>query len=75
MKFWSLVFKEINEILKLNVEVHSRIVPSSIFDREQWDWTVKELITKPLVAARLMIAKNWKIKNDFQLNDWYKEVW
>lgn len=64
-----------NEILQSNIDVNSRTVLLSIFNREQWEWTVKELITKLTAAARLIRAKKLKLKQEFQLNDWYKEIW
>lgn len=74
MKFWRLVCKEINEILDLNVGCHPTIEFLSICDKEQWDLTVKELVTNLVSAARLITAKYVKFKHKFQLNDWYEEV-
>ena len=25
--------------------------------------------------ARLIVARNWKVKDDFQSDEWYREVW
>ena len=35
----------------------------------------KRMIIKLLTVARLIIERKWKVKYDFQLNEWYKEIW
>ena len=39
----------------------------SIFDTEDYEVTTRELLTNLLFAAKLIIAKNWKSKHEFQL--------
>ena len=31
--------------------------------------------TNLLTAARLIIARQWKSKSEFQINEWYNEIW
>ncbi|XP_078238100.1 cation channel sperm-associated protein 1 isoform X2 [Pogona vitticeps] len=36
---------------------------------------IKELITNLITAARLIIAGQWKLKTELQIEEWYKEIW
>ena len=62
LKFSQLVFKEIN------LEGYPKTALLSIFDNIDNSAT-KELISSLLTAARLIVARNWKMKYDLQLND------
>ena len=74
-KCWKQIFKELNEICGKDIELNPEIALLSIFENVEYDKMIKELITNLLTAARLIIARQWKSKSEFQVDEWYNEIW
>lgn len=74
LNVWLLNVKEMKEIIKLNIKSCSKIPLLWTFIQDQWNWTRKELLSTLLTVARLTIIRNWEIKYDLQLKEWYMKT-
>ena len=74
-RFWKQIFKELNDICGKDIELNPEIAFLSKFKNVEYDKMIKELITNLLTAARLIIARQWKSKSEFQMDEWYNEIW
>ena len=61
-KFWKLIFKEICDIFGKDIEFNSKIVLLSIFEKTDFDYCSKELISNCMTSARILISRFWKDK-------------
>ena len=73
-KEWKVIFKEISEIIGLNISMSPIIVLLNI-SKDQLVNENKDLIVIMIMAARIIIARNWRNENQFNLEEWYRELW
>ena len=74
-RFWKQIFKEFSYMCGKDIECNADIALLSIYENVECGKMTKEFITNLLTAARLIIAKQWKLKTEFQIEEWYKEIW
>ena len=58
-----------------DVEFNREIALLSIIENVEYAKMTTELIANLLTAARLIIARNWKSKSEFRMEEWYNEIW
>lgn len=47
----------------------------NIISNNQLQGEEKEIIIIMVTVARLIFAKNWKNTNQYNIEEWYKEMW
>ena len=73
--FWKLITKELRDIFDRDTKLNPEMALLAIFVTEDYDFTTREFLTNLLFAVKLIIARNWKSKLEFQLEEWYNEIW
>ena len=64
-KEWNLIFKEISEIIGLNIQMSPLMALLNVVKKDQLLKENKDLIVIIIMAARLIFARNWRNDNQF----------
>ena len=74
-KEWNLIFKEISEIIGLNIQMSPLMALLNVNKKDQLLKENMDLIVIMITAARLISTRNWRNDNQFNLEEWYRKLW